>query len=97
VLIVWTLIGALEARTSFAVRDYCRSGARAPSVGGLGSEYVLGLKAVNCQSGDALTEEQVTAASKEKVLGADAARLRALAAYKDFSASGETPIPKSPS
>jgi len=28
------------------------------------------LKAVNCQSGDALAEEQVTAASKEKVLGA---------------------------
>jgi tetratricopeptide (TPR) repeat protein len=36
----------------------------------LGSEYVLGLKAVNCQNGDALAEEQVTAASKEKVLDA---------------------------
>jgi eukaryotic-like serine/threonine-protein kinase len=31
---------------------------------------VLGLKAVNCQSGDTLVEEQVTAASKEKVLDA---------------------------
>jgi tetratricopeptide (TPR) repeat protein len=31
---------------------------------------VLGLKAVNCQSGDTLAEEQVTAASKEKVLDA---------------------------
>ena len=36
----------------------------------LGSEYVLGLKAVNCQSGDTLAQEQVTAASKEKVLDA---------------------------
>ena len=42
----------------------------AGTVGGLGNEYVLGLKAVNCQSGDALAEEQVTAASKEKVLDA---------------------------
>jgi len=31
---------------------------------------VLGLKAVNCQNGDTLSEEQVTAASKEKVLDA---------------------------
>jgi tetratricopeptide (TPR) repeat protein len=31
---------------------------------------VLGLKAANCQSGDPLAEEQVTAASKEKVLDA---------------------------
>ncbi len=42
----------------------------AGTVGGLGSEYVLGLKAVNCQSGDMLAQEQVTAASKEKVLDA---------------------------
>ena len=40
------------------------------SIASLGSEYVLGLKAVNCQSGDTLAEEQVTAASKEKVLDA---------------------------
>ena len=47
---------------------------------------MLGLKTVNCQSGDALAEGQVTAASRETVLGADAdaARVRALAAYKDF-------------
>jgi len=32
----------------------------------LGSEYVLGLKAVNCQNGDTLAQEQVTAAAKEK-------------------------------
>ncbi|MGA8440742.1 MAG: protein kinase, partial [Candidatus Sulfotelmatobacter sp.] len=42
----------------------------AGTVDGLGSEYVLGLKAVNCQSGDTLAEQQVTAASKEKVLDA---------------------------
>ena len=40
------------------------------SIATLGSEYVIGLKAVNCQSGDTLALEQVTAASKEKVLDA---------------------------
>ena len=51
----------------------------AGSIATLGSEYVLGLKAVNCQSGDTLAEEQVTAASKEKVLdalGGAASKLR---------------------
>ena len=42
----------------------------AGSIASLGNEYVLGLKAVNCQSGDTLAQEQVTAASKEKVLDA---------------------------
>jgi eukaryotic-like serine/threonine-protein kinase len=53
-------------------RELClRAGTKAylaGSIGSLGSEYVLGLKAVNCQSGDTLAQEQVTAASKEKVL-----------------------------
>ncbi len=52
----------------------------AGSIGSLGSEYVLWLKAVNCQSGDTLAHEQVTAASKEKVvdaLGEAASKLRA--------------------
>jgi eukaryotic-like serine/threonine-protein kinase len=51
----------------------------AGSIGSLGSEFVLGLKAMNCQSGDALAEEQVTVVSKEKVLdalGDAASRLR---------------------
>src|ERR1019366_1222568 len=51
----------------------------AGSIGNLGSEYVLALKAVNCQSGDTLAQEQVTAASKEKVLdvlGEAASKLR---------------------
>ena len=42
----------------------------AGSIASIGSQYVLGLKAVNCHSGDPLAEEQVTAASKEKVLDA---------------------------
>jgi serine/threonine protein kinase/tetratricopeptide (TPR) repeat protein len=64
-------------------RELCqRAGSKAyisGSIGGLGSEYVLGLKAVNCRSGDTLAEEQVTAASKEKVLdtlGEAASKLR---------------------
>jgi eukaryotic-like serine/threonine-protein kinase len=55
-------------------RELClRVGSKAylsGSIGSLGSEYLLGLKAVDCQNGDTLAEEQVTAASKEKVLDA---------------------------
>jgi serine/threonine protein kinase/tetratricopeptide (TPR) repeat protein len=40
------------------------------SIAGLGSEYVIGLKAVNCQSGDVLAEAQEQAAGKEGVLKA---------------------------
>ena len=60
--------------TPEVARELCqRAGSKAylaGSIGSLGSEYVLGLKAVNCQSGDTLAQEQVTAASKEKVLNA---------------------------
>ena len=42
----------------------------AGSISGLGSQYVIGLKAVNCTSGDTLAQEQVQAASKEEVLKA---------------------------
>jgi len=60
--------------TSNVVREVCqRAGSKvymAGSIAGLGSQYVLGLKAVNCQSGDLVAEEQVTAAAKEKVLDA---------------------------
>ncbi len=38
------------------------------SIASLGSQYVLGLKAVNCHTGDSLAEEQTTADSKEQVL-----------------------------
>ena len=55
-------------------REVCqRAGSKAyitGSIAGLGSEYVLGLKAVNCESGDLLAEAQVTAPAKEKVLDA---------------------------
>jgi serine/threonine protein kinase/tetratricopeptide (TPR) repeat protein len=69
--------------TSEVARELCqRTGSKAyiaGSIASLGSEYVLGLKAVNCQSGDTLAQEQVTAASKEKVLvalGEAASKLR---------------------
>ena len=69
--------------TPEVARELCqRAGSKAyiaGAIGSLGSEYVLGLKAVNCQSGDTLAEEQVTAASKEKVLdalGGAASKLR---------------------
>jgi serine/threonine protein kinase/tetratricopeptide (TPR) repeat protein len=64
-------------------RELCqRAGSKAylaGSIASLGSQYVLALKAVNCQSGDTLAQEQVTAASKEKVLdtlGEAASKLR---------------------
>jgi eukaryotic-like serine/threonine-protein kinase len=60
--------------TPEVARELCpRAGSKAyiaGAIGSLGSEYVLGLKAVNCQSGDPLAEEQVTAASRDKVLDA---------------------------
>ncbi len=60
--------------TPEVVRELCqRTGSKAyiaGAIGSLGSEYVLGLKAVNCQSQDTLAEEQVTVATKEKVLDA---------------------------
>ena len=64
-------------------RDLCqRVGSKAylsGSIANLGSEYVIGLDAVNCQTGDVLAQEQATAAGKEHVLKAldgAAARLR---------------------
>jgi DNA-binding winged helix-turn-helix (wHTH) protein/tetratricopeptide (TPR) repeat protein len=60
--------------TSNVARELCqRVGSKAyiaGAIGSLGSEYVLELKAVNCQSGDTLAQEQVTAAAKERVLDA---------------------------
>ena len=40
------------------------------SIASLGSQYVLGLKAVNCVTGETLAEEQERATSKEQVLSA---------------------------
>ncbi len=71
------------ALTSDVAREVCqRAGSKAyiaGSIASLGSQYVLGLKAVNCQSGNVLVQEQVTAAAKEKVLdslGEAASKLR---------------------
>jgi tetratricopeptide (TPR) repeat protein len=69
--------------TPEVARELCQrangTGYIAGSIASLGSEYVIGLKAVNCHTDDPLAEEQVTAASKEKVLNAlgdAAAKLR---------------------
>src|SRR5262249_21483082 len=40
------------------------------SIANLGSQYVLGFKAVNCRTGNNLAEEQVQATGKEQVLAA---------------------------
>ena len=69
--------------TGDVVRELCQrtSGKAyiAGSIAALGSEFVLGLKAINCQTGDVLAQDQTTAPSKEKVLdalGESAAELR---------------------
>ena len=71
------------ALTHEVARELCqRAGSKAyiaGSIGALGSQYVVGLKAVNCQSGDPLGQQQVTAEAKEKVLdslGEAASKLR---------------------
>jgi tetratricopeptide (TPR) repeat protein len=49
------------------------------SIASLGSQYIVGLRAVNCLSGDVLAQDQRTAASKERVLealGQAASKLR---------------------
>jgi len=55
-------------------RDLCqRAGSKAylsGRISSLGSQYVIGLNAVHCQTGDTLVQEQVTANSKEQVLSA---------------------------
>ena len=40
------------------------------SIASLGSQYVIGLDAINCKTGDPLAQEQVTAENKENVLKA---------------------------
>jgi eukaryotic-like serine/threonine-protein kinase len=65
----------VDARlTPSLAREVCqRTNATAEiegSIAALGNQYVLGLNAVNCATGEALAQEQVTASSKEKVLPA---------------------------
>lgn len=63
-----------ERLTPEIAREICqRTGAKvtiAGSVTRLGSQYIVGLKAINCGSGEVLAQEQEEAASKEQVLKA---------------------------
>jgi serine/threonine protein kinase len=72
-----------ERLTQDLAREVCqRAGSKAylaGSIAALGTQYVIGLEALNCVSGDALAREQVTAAGKEQVLpvlGQAASKLR---------------------
>ena len=60
--------------TSALAREVCERTASAATIDGsvssLGSQYVVGLKAVNCHNGDVLANEQATASGKEQVLKA---------------------------
>src|ERR1022692_1844056 len=60
--------------TAAVTREVCqRTGSKAMltgSIAELGSQYVIGLRAVNCNTGDVLAEAQEQAASKEAVLKA---------------------------
>jgi len=60
--------------TPEVTREVClRTGSKAMlngSIAALGSQYVIGLKAVNCNAGDVLAEAQEQAAGKEAVLKA---------------------------
>jgi eukaryotic-like serine/threonine-protein kinase len=85
--------------TPQVTRELCqRAGSKAYIAGSierLGSEYVIGLKAINCSTGDVLAVEKKTAAGKEKVLeavGEAAAQLRgklgeSLATVQKYDAS----------
>jgi serine/threonine protein kinase/tetratricopeptide (TPR) repeat protein len=72
---------ASDRLTPEVTREVCqRTSSKAMlagSIAGLGSQYVIGLKAVNCDTGDVLAEAQEQAAGKEAVLKAlDAAAVR---------------------
>jgi eukaryotic-like serine/threonine-protein kinase len=58
--------------TTTLARDVCQRTASAATIEGsisnLGTQYVVGLKAVNCHNGDQLAAEQATAAGKEQIL-----------------------------
>jgi serine/threonine protein kinase/tetratricopeptide (TPR) repeat protein len=68
------------------------------TISSLGSQYVLGLQAVNCRSGDLLAQEQITAGGKEQVLralGESATRMReklgeSLASVQKYDAPAES-------
>ena len=61
-----------ERLTPAVARDLCqRAGSKAMlagSIATLGHEYIVGLRAIHCSTGDSLAQEQTEAASKEQVL-----------------------------
>ncbi|MGA8150136.1 MAG: protein kinase [Terriglobales bacterium] len=63
-----------ERVTPDLAREICqREGIKAVlngSISSLGSQYVIGVDAVNCKTGDSLAREQVQVEKKEQVLGA---------------------------
>jgi len=63
---------ASERLSEETAREICQRTVSAAvltgSISSLGSEYVVGLKAVNCRTGDQLVQNQVQAAKKEDVL-----------------------------
>jgi len=63
-----------EHVTGSVAREICErehiKAMMAGSIASLGSQYVVALDATNCATGDSLAREQVTATSKEGVLGA---------------------------
>ena len=73
---VLTLMGrpASERLTNQVAREIAQRTGNAAviegSISGLGSNYVIGVRAANSRSGDVLAEEQVQAARKEDVLKA---------------------------
>jgi len=83
-------------------REVCQRTASSATIEGsissLGSQYVLGLKAVNCHSGDLLAQEQATAVGKDQVLktlGEAAKQMReklgeSLASTQKFNAPPES-------
>src|SRR6266567_8152809 len=90
-----------ERITPDVARQVCqREGIKAVmngSIATIGSQYVVGVDAINCQTGDTLAREQVEVEKKEQVLGAvgkAASRLRgklgeSLASIKKFDAPVE--------
>ena len=68
------------------------------SISSLGSQYVLGIRAVNCRNGDLLAQEQVSANGKEQVLkalGEAATKMRqklgeSLASVQKYDASPDS-------
>jgi len=94
-----------ERITRDVARELCiRTGSKAivlGSISNLGGQYVLGVDAVGCSSGDTLAKEQEEAASKQdvlKALGKAAASLRAklgesLASVQKFDVPVEATTP----